>query len=173
VTALGVSLQAIEGGDDFREVMSRFPTGVTVVTVAEDRFGLAGFTASSFVPLSLSPPLVLVCPQYGSRTYRLLKAADRFSIHILGEAQAALAKHFAVVGGDRTADECWHIDQNGYPVIEEALAVIQCRSYREYEGGDHAIVVGEVERTWITSQEMHPLLYYRGSLLPFPAQSVG
>jgi len=150
--------------------MSRFPTGVTVVTVADERSGLAGFTASSFVPLSLSPPLVLVCPQYDSRTYRLLKDADRFSIHILGSEQADLAKHFAAIGGDRSAEECWHIDKSGYPVIEGALAVIQCRSYREYEGGDHAIVVGEVEKTWITSRDRHPLLYYRGSLLPFPAR---
>lgn len=149
--------------------MSRFPTGVTVVTVADEQGSLAGFTASSFVPLSLSPPLVLVCPQYESRTYRLLKDADRFSIHILGEEQAELARQFALVGGDRSAGESWRIDNSGYPVIDEALAVIQCRSYREYEGGDHAIVVGEVEKTWITSRERHPLLYYKGSLLRFPA----
>lgn len=152
----------------FRDVMSHFPTGVTVVTVADDDGSLAGFTASSFVPLSLSPPLVLVCPQYESRTYRLLKDADRFSIHILGEEQAELARHFSLAGGDRAAGEGWRIDNSGYPVIDGALAVIQCRSYREYEGGDHAIVVGEVERTWVTSKERHPLLYYKGSLLRFP-----
>lgn len=147
--------------------MSHFPTGVTVVTVADREGGLAGFTASSFVPLSLSPPLVLVCPQYESRTYRLLKGADRFSIHILGEEQADLARHFALAGGDRAASGGWRIDANGYPVIDGALAVIQCRSYREYEGGDHAIVVGQVEQTWVNAREQHPLLYYRGSLLRF------
>ena len=148
----------------FRRVMGTFPTGVTVVAVADGPERIGGFTASSFVPLSLSPPLVLVCPQYASRTYALLKDAERFTIHILGEDQVDLARRFALAGADRSDEGGWRFDGRGYPVLDDALAVIQCRAYREYAGGDHAIVVGAVEDAWITSESRHPLLYCRGAL---------
>lgn len=152
----------------FRRVMGTFPTGVTVVAVADGPDRIGGFTASSFVPLSLSPPLVLVCPQYGARTYALLRSTERFTVHILGEDQEDLARHFALVGAERSGLGEWRFDNRGYPVLEGALAVVQCRRYQEYDGGDHAIIVGEVEDAWVSSEDRNPLLYCRGSLLRFP-----
>lgn len=148
----------------YKQTLSRFASGITVNTIHTPNNGLIGFTASSFASLSLEPPLIVLCLHYNSECYRPLLAAGRFTTHILAEDQAALAWAFA----DRTINKAeyanWHINERGYAVLDKALAVLECRLAADHPGGDHAIIVGEVEALQIVDESARPLLYYRSRL---------
>ncbi len=130
----------------FRHVLARFASGVTVVTV--DAGGeRAGFTASSFASLSLEPPLVLLCAARRLDALGLIERGQRFGVSILGVQQRELGLRFAgLLPGvdDRFAGVPLVAGRSGSPWLAGCLAWIDCRLWRLYDGGDHAIVVGEV-----------------------------
>lgn len=129
----------------YREALGCFGTGVTVVTTMTPD-GPAAMTANSFASVSLDPPLVLWCPARASRRHGTFSEADRFVIHVMSEDQEQIAAHFAASGNDFSATR-WH-EVEGQPRIEGSLAAFLCRRSAVYPGGDHSIVVGEVERVW-------------------------
>lgn len=147
---------------EFRKAMAEFPSGVTVVTALDEQGGLVGFTASAFSSLSLDPPLVLVCPALTSATYPHLVRGGRFAIHILAADQQDIAMAFASKGADKVAALEWTLSDLGNPLLEGSSCVLECSLWREYEGGDHAILVGEVLR--IDRCESGVLLYHRGRM---------
>lgn len=148
----------------FRQALGSFPTGVTVVTTVDGAGELQGLTASAFSSVSLDPPLVLVCVGYGSRSYRSCVSARRFAIHILGEDQSDVARVFAAPGMPRHDAVAWSLNARGLPVLQRYLTLLECRLSAEYQGGDHAILVGEVEAISAPPPDARPLLYYRGRL---------
>jgi flavin reductase (DIM6/NTAB) family NADH-FMN oxidoreductase RutF len=133
-------------GEELREVMRRFPAPVAVVTtrVDDERYG---FTAGSVVSLSLDPPLVGVSVGLDSSSHEPMRRAGGFAISLLSEHQAEVAQHFArsgipplvlwegtnVRGGERG------------PLVNGALAWLECRTWAEYDAGDHTLFIGEVE----------------------------
>jgi 4-nitrophenol 2-monooxygenase / 4-nitrocatechol 4-monooxygenase, reductase component len=145
--------------DEFREVISNFASGVTVVTVFHE--GRAyGTTASAVTSLSLEPPMLLVCMNKQSETGRAVSAARHFAVNILGAGQADLAERFAQKGGDkfagvRTAPGKW-----GEPLFEDALATLECRVAEETSGGTHYVFLAEVEGGAASGGT--PLAYFRG-----------
>lgn len=156
-------------GRALRDALGEYATGVTVVTALDAGGGLCGLTANSFTSVSLEPPLVLVCIAHGSRTYASLRERGCFAVHILGREQEALARDFAARGGMR-ADRCrWLVNERGFPVLETCLTTLECRLFNEHAGGDHAIVVGEVERL-SRAASGEPLLFHRGRLLGLAAR---
>lgn len=152
----------------YRNVLGNFATGVTIVTVANGRGGIEGFTASAFSALSLEPPLVLVCLTYDSECYEPLRRECRYAIHFLSEKQTALAYAFADRNLDKTQQADWSFNERGYAILRDTLAIIECRLHREYAGGDHAIFIGEVEAMEVMEGTMKPLLYFRGRLGAIP-----
>lgn len=146
----------------FREAMSMFPTGVTVVTALGEHGGITGFTASAFSSLSLDPPLVLVCPARTSETYRNILARRSFAIHFLAEDQQPVAYAFASKGPDKLAPEQWRLSSRGNPVLHHHACLLECTLWQEYDGGDHAIIVGEVQS--IERGDPDPLFYHRGAM---------
>ena len=148
----------------FKTVVGRFATGVTVVTTRDDRGNLAGLTANAFASVSVDPPLVLVCLDEGSQTCRHLQGAGSFAVHILAEGQAHLARRFADAGRDKSLLVDWRVGDHGTPSLRHCLASMECRVIHQYRGGDHVIVVGEVERLHVDPEQDKPLLYYRGAL---------
>ena len=128
----------------FRDALGQFATGVTVVTTLGPQ-GPVGITANSFASLSLDPPLVLWSPARASRRFGAFASARHFVIHVLGEDQFDLGRHFARDGlnfdlpGVTTNAE-------GLPILTDCLARFECRRHAGHDGGDHAIVVGEVLR---------------------------
>ena len=148
----------------YKSTLGHFTTGVTVVTVSNSKGGIEGFTASAFSALSLDPPLVLVCLNYDSECYGPLRLEKRFAVHILAEHQNELAWAFANRDLDKTDYADWQLNERGYPVLNDALAVIECKLFKECEGGDHVIFIGEVEALSITENPSKPLLYYQGRL---------
>ena len=127
-----------------RDAFSRFVSGVTVVTAASKE-GPVGITANSFSSLSLDPALVLWSTYTGSRRFPFFENAQNFAIHILAVDQEYLCHDFAKspFGFDNT--EVSYNTEN-IPLIENCLARFECRKRAIYPGGDHVIVVGEVEK---------------------------
>ncbi len=145
----------------FREALSRFASGVCVVTTV-DADGLpAGVTISSFASLSLIPPLVLFCIGKTSTSLASWLAAPHFSVNVLGAGQESLCELFASQAGDKFVSVRGTIGGNGCFRLASALATLECRRTSVHEEGDHYIVVGEVERMSL-GDNSGPLLRFRG-----------
>lgn len=133
--------------DFFRQVMGHFPTGVTVVTTSH--LGVpAGLTVSSFVSLSLDPPLVLICVDNSSHTLEAFRESKAFAINFLRQDQSYLSRCFALPSQERFEHFCYvpyHTAVTGSPVIDECLAFVDTRLEAEYPGGDHVIFIGRIE----------------------------
>lgn len=150
----------------FRAVMSRFATGVTVVTTCKgaDRHGI---TVNAFTSVSLDPPLVLVCIDRSSHVHDILIESGIFAVNMLSEDQRHLSECFAGHSESRYRDFCgatFHTAATGAPVLDGTLGYVDCRVVDVFPGGDHSIVVGSVEALE-TGTNDDPLLYYRSRYL--------
>ncbi len=139
----------VENQRMYRDALGCFATGVTVITAGSDR-GPIGMTANSFSSISLDPPLVLWSPAKHSHRYPVYAAAKRFAIHVLRADQQALALEFAR-RGDAFDQVAWRADAEDVPLIDDCLARFECRTHAIHDGGDHAIVVGEVVHVTLNS----------------------
>ena len=131
-------------GNHFRSTLRRFPTGVTVVTTFSDGKP-KGFTANAFSSVSAEPPMILICVSRRSRTHPLIAQAGRFCVNILRLEQRELAKRFA--GRDPLepfAGLTFRSAQTGSPVIDGALAYLDCTLAEEHTAGTHTIFLGSV-----------------------------
>ena len=146
--------------EEFRRVLGHFATGVTVVTTCDGDARPSGLTASAFASVSLDPPLVLVCVDHKSQTYPVLCERGTFAINILTSAQEPLSRKFATTRLDKFDGVPFRLSALGVPLIDGALAQLECTTVGTYEAGDHTIFVGRVEQTHVGPGE--PLLYYRG-----------
>lgn len=145
----------------FRDVVGRFCTGVVVVT-GTDGDTPVGFSAQSFVSLSLDPPLVAVCPARTSSSWPRIRTGGRFCVNVLGADQRRLCETFARRGVDKFAGVPWRPGVTGAPVLDGVLAWIDCELEAEHEGGDHTIAVGRVRALEVANEDAAPLLFYRG-----------
>jgi flavin reductase (DIM6/NTAB) family NADH-FMN oxidoreductase RutF len=145
---------------EFRRALGHFAAGVTVVTskFADDQFG--GVTVTAFSSLSLDPPLVLVCIDKRARMHDRLLRGGNFAVNILAEDQEAISRRFASSDPDPFRETRYSPGVTGAPVIHGAIAAVECRIVELLTGGDHTIIVGEVEATEV--REGKPLLYFRG-----------
>ncbi len=144
--------------DEFRRVLGYFASGVTVVTLARDD-ALYGITVSSFTSLSLQPPLVLICIDKRWATHAILQEAGHFAVNILGEQNENLSRHFASREPDKFKGIAYHAGLTGAPLLNDALANIECRIVQQADGGDHTIFIGEVLAA--STQSGKPLIYFR------------
>ena len=129
----GVDALALRSG------LSRFATGVCVVTVAGED-GAHGLTVNAFTAVSLDPPLVLVSIGKNARGHRLLGEGP-FAVNVLGAEQEAVARHFS---GDPHPESVYWTEGRTAPTLAGALATFECRPWCTYDGGDHSLFVGEV-----------------------------
>jgi 3-hydroxy-9,10-secoandrosta-1,3,5(10)-triene-9,17-dione monooxygenase reductase component len=153
----------------YKSVMASFPSGVTIVTTLGADGGMVGLTASAFSSVSLDPALVLFCPSYASHSYPVLRDSGHFAIHLLSAEQQAEAYAFASKGKDKTAGIEWQLSGLGNPLLKNATAIIECELWREYEGGDHAILVGAVKNLILPEPVPVSMIYHRGKLGALPA----
>jgi len=152
--------------DDFRRVLSHWASGVTVVTARDAQGRPVGLTASAFSSVSLSPPLILVCVAHSAQSFPLLQASPGFAVNILASGQEAISNRFASSKGTPSEkfDGIAHKPGSlGFPVLEGALAHLECSTMHAYPGGDHTIFVGQVEAIETHGDAgWEPLLFYRG-----------
>ena len=142
----------------FRDVLGHFATGVAVITAHDGE--PVGMAVNSFTSVSLDPPLVAFCAATSSATWPRIRAAGRFAVSVLDAAQAETCRRFASKDGDRFGGCSWSPSRGGSPVLDDALAWIDCEIDAEHEAGDHVIVVGRV--TELATREGEPLIFYRG-----------
>ena len=144
--------------EDFREALSRFASGVTIVTALDSTERPRGFTASAFCSVSLQPPLVLVCLAATADCHSIFRPGVGYAIHILRADQEALALRF----GQRRHDKFEGVDvgtaEDGLPALSSALVRLSCRLQALHEGGDHSILVGGVES--VSIGDGMPAVYY-------------
>jgi flavin reductase (DIM6/NTAB) family NADH-FMN oxidoreductase RutF len=145
----------------FKEAMSRFASGVTVVT-AEHEGALYGMTVASFASLSLHPPLVIICIEKSVKTHEAIRAAGRFGVSILASTQADVSGKFASKADDKFSGVNIRRGENGLPLIDGAICTLECRVHEQFAGGDHSIFVGEVLDAQ-TASDGAPLVYYRSA----------
>ncbi len=158
---------------EFRTVLGHFASGVTIITT--HYLGqLHGTTVSSFCSLSLKPPLILVGIDLNANIHDLIVESGVFGVNILAEQGETASRHFARQVPDKFASIDYQLGQLGVPLLQDALATLECRLVERYPGGDHSIFVGEVVST-STQAQGQPLLYYRSKynrLLHTPAASL-
>jgi flavin reductase (DIM6/NTAB) family NADH-FMN oxidoreductase RutF len=142
----------------FRKALSYFASGVTVITTQHVE-QYHGTTVSSFCSLSLDPPLVLVCLDLKSTSHDLISESGVFGVNILAEQDQWLSRHFALRTPDKFSDVSYHLGQVGVPLLDNALATLECRVISRYPGGDHSIFIGEVVTSSI-ALDKQPLLYF-------------
>ncbi len=128
----------------FRQTMGLFPTGVGVVSVADDSDTPHGFTANSLVSVSLDPMLICWSLQNGSSQFDLFAEAERFAISILRDDQAYLATRYAARGNSLMERADFEWTAAGLPVLSGAIATVECRRWSTYPAGDHTMIFGEV-----------------------------
>jgi flavin reductase (DIM6/NTAB) family NADH-FMN oxidoreductase RutF len=146
--------------EEFRAAMGRFASGVTVVTAKRGDGLPCGMTVSAFSSVSLEPPLVLVCIDKRASVHDSLKEGNHFAVNILAEEQEVISRRFASKDEDRFGGVGYKDGITGSPLLDGAIAYLECRVAHEYPGGDHTIVVGEVIHTQVT--DGRPLAYFRG-----------
>ncbi|MDP9890291.1 flavin reductase family protein [Pseudarthrobacter enclensis] len=144
-----------------REILGHFCSGLTVITAATEN-GPAGFTCQSFTSLSLEPPLISFNPARTSSTWPALRDVGRFCVNILPAEHQALSNKFARSGTDKFEGVDYHTSPLGNPILDKALAWIDCELHEEYDGGDHTIVLGLVKAMQARS-DAEPLLFFKGS----------
>jgi flavin reductase (DIM6/NTAB) family NADH-FMN oxidoreductase RutF len=146
-----------------RDVFGCFATGVTIITALEQDGMPVGLTANSFSSVSLDPPLVLFNLDRAANCARAFTVGQPFAVSILRQDQQAQSNHFASKVEDKFASKQfdWIDGDNGCPVLDGAIASLECTCDSLHDGGDHWIIIGRVSRA-NSNTEGAPLLFYRG-----------
>ena len=148
------------GREEFRNALRHWASGVTVITTKDLAGNLHGVTVSAFSSVSLAPPLVLICLDKRAGSHHAFVESGQFVVNILGEGQQHISHQFASKLPDKFADVEFSQTVTGLPLLEGALANLECRLVHSYKGGDHTIFIGEIEDTVV--REGSPLIYYHG-----------
>lgn len=148
--------------DRFRSAMGRWATGVSVVT-AHDRGEDAGMTVNALLSVALEPPSLLVSLQQEVDTLPVLRRTRRFGVNFLAAGQRELSRRFAlgVPAAEKFRGVAVHRGELGVPLLDGALATLECRLVSEVPAFDHVLVVGEVVRLE-EGPDGPPLVFYRG-----------
>ena len=148
----------------FRKVMGHFVTGVSVVT-ALDGETPQGITVNALSSVSLQPPLVMVALDRRRFITPTVRRAGRYAVNILAESQQALSDCFAGApvspGREAFCGAAWHAGATGLPLIDGAIASLECTVVQTFSAGDHDLFIGHVDALVNDDQHPQPLLYYR------------
>ncbi len=147
---------------EFRRAAGQFMTGVTIITTVDDEGRPFGLTANSFSSLSLDPPLIVFGLGRNSEAMPAFQDHNGYVVHVLAADQQELGMRFSTKGIDRFDGLHLEVGWGGLPVIPGALATFHCSLEYEYEGGDHVLLVGRVQRLELDVAERPALCYFRG-----------
>jgi 4-nitrophenol 2-monooxygenase / 4-nitrocatechol 4-monooxygenase, reductase component len=152
----------------FRSVMSRFASGVTIITTRHEGIDY-GLTVNAVSSLSLDPPMPLICVNQASNTQKAIAQSQVFAVNILRENQSEMARHFASSRPDKFGGLSMTYGELGLPLLSDALAILECRVTEEVKGGTHSVFLAEVKTA--QAAEGLPLTYFRGQMGRFALMS--
>lgn len=155
----------------FRTVMGNYPTGVTVVTAIDDGGRPLGLTIGSFTSVSLDPPLVAFYPMAGSSTFATMRELRGFCVNILAEDQEHICRQFASRQAEKFDGLQWRTSPNGRPILDDAIAWLDCDFDTVVPAGDHYIATGRVTDLAVERDRM-PLLFFQGGYGSFLPRSL-
>lgn len=141
--------------------MGRFASGVTVITTKDNNGHLHGLTVSAFCSVSMNPPLILICIMKVTGSHHAFEQSKMFVVNILEESQQNISNHFASHLDDKFTGQNYKLNENGLPILDDCLVNLECNLKHSYDGGDHTIFVGEIEKA--TVSDGNPLLYFHGN----------
>jgi 3-hydroxy-9,10-secoandrosta-1,3,5(10)-triene-9,17-dione monooxygenase reductase component len=163
VSVRGSSLGEIEPGP-FREVMGHFATGISIVTTI-DADEPAGITVNAFSSVSLEPALVMVALDRRRFITPMVRAFGRYAVNVLGADQQQLSDCFAHApvspGREEFCGASWHAGPTGLPLIDGAIATLECTTVETFSAGDHDLFIGRVDSIGQQREGIAPLLYFR------------
>jgi flavin reductase (DIM6/NTAB) family NADH-FMN oxidoreductase RutF len=145
----------------FRQVMSHYPTGVCVITAMTGANKAVGMTVGTFNSVSLDPPLVGFFPDRSSRSWSQIEQTGRFCVNVLADDQEALCRQFATRSDDKFSEVTHRVSDHGLPILDGAVAWLECSLFAVHEAGDHLLVLGRVEAMG-TERDASPLVFVRG-----------
>ncbi|MFE7708828.1 flavin reductase [Streptomyces sp. NPDC057486] len=160
----------IESGR-FREVLGHYPTGVSIVTAEHEVAGRVGMTVGSFTSVSIDPPLVAFLPAKDSRSFPLIHETGRFCVSVLAADQQEVCRSFATRGADKFAAASWRTSPLGSPLLEDAVAWIDCEISTVIDAGDHWLVLGAVRGLGV-ERPVTPLMFFQGGYGRFSPRSL-
>ena len=148
----------------FRSAWRKFPTGVTIITTADEDGGFHGMTAVSVLSVSAEPPMVLISVGRERVTFKNLQREGRFGLNILADDQTSWAEHFALPPEERAElPGPVRAAASGARIIDGALAFMDCRVATTHEAGDHMLFIATVEDA--EGRDGSPLVYHEGDYL--------
>ena len=148
----------------FREVMSRFATGVSVVTTLDGERP-AGITVNALSSVSLDPPLVMVALDRSRFITPIVRAHGRYAVNVLGESQGTLSDCFAHApvspGREEFCGASWHPGTAGLPLLDGAIATLECSVVETFSAGDHDLFIAQVDALDCADDAAAPLVFFR------------
>ncbi len=152
--------------DSFRQVLSRFATGVTIITLKNDA-GVHGLTVNSFASVSLDPPLILVCIQRNVSSHAYFSTGENFVVNLLCKDQKELSNRFAnpeLSSDERFEGVAYELAESDVPILSGNLGHLECKVSDQIEAGDHTIFLGAVSKAQVMSEDT-PLLFFQSRYL--------
>ncbi|MDB5578576.1 MAG: flavin reductase domain protein FMN-binding protein [Bradyrhizobium sp.] len=146
---------------EYRRIMGHYPTGVCVITALQADGVPAAMVVGSFTSASLDPPLIAFFPDKGSTSWPKIEASGGFCVNVLADDQEAVCRTIASKSPDRFAAMAYRLSDWGTPILDGALAWIDCAIHAVHEAGDHYIAVGHVRGLDLHHQGT-PLLFHKG-----------
>lgn len=118
-------------------------------------------TVSSFTSVSLEPPLVSMSIAKSSGLHDLFREAKSYAVNFLADDQKSVSDRFAgrTQAKERFEGIRFTKGQGGSPIIDGVRAVVECKAWQVYDGGDHSIIIGEVVGARAINSK-RPLVYY-------------
>lgn len=144
--------------DEYKLALSRFASGVTVVTTRDTHGKRHGITVSAFCSVSLDPPMVLICIEKTTGSHYAFGEFGAFVVNVLASSQSRVSEHFASQLDEKFDDIEHTLNEDGVPVLDDAIATLRCTLRHSFDGGDHSIFIGLVESVQVSKGE--PLIYF-------------
>ncbi|MGF9762928.1 flavin reductase family protein [Microvirga sp. 0TCS3.31] len=161
--------------DEFKQAMRHLAGGVTIIATEHEgcRTGMAATTVCS---VSADPPTILICINAGSSAHEPIRESGRFSVNLLASGQDDIARRFSgetgVRGEERFAEGEWSPLVTGAPVLESALAGLDCRVTEVVRMATHSVFFGAVVGV-ASRAAAKPLIYAHGTYGTFSQEGAG
>lgn len=146
----------------YRSALGNFATGVAVATTLSADAARIGITVNSFTSVSLTPPLILISVGQSNLSFPQFQRCRHFAVNVLSVDQRAIAQRFAVKAEDKWRDIAVRAGAFGSPILDDALAVFECKVERRNKAGDHTILLGRIVG-FHSRTHGEPLIFYRGA----------